>query len=136
MSKRRIRTVTISCGCVGITALALFVCYNAERWAMAAHQRSVTRSLAFWEQEDSRVRNWQEVDHAIGLLEYVQGYYVPGPGYHSDPVTEAALEAQRARTLAALAAGLRQFCGADFGADVRLWREWRKQHGPRPPKRE
>jgi hypothetical protein len=136
MSKGRIRTVTITCGCVAIAALALFVWCNGERWAVAAHQRSVTRSLADWEQQDSRVGNWQEVDHVIGLLEYVQAYYVPGPGYHSDPDTEAALEVQRARTLTALAAGLRQFCGVDFGTDVRRWREWRKQHGPQPMQRE
>jgi len=136
MSKRRILTVMITSGCAAVLALAVFAWYNAERWWVGAHQRSVTRSLAAWAQEDSRVGTWQEADHAIDMLEYVEGYYVPGPGYHSDPQTEAALEAQRARTLVAIAAGLRQFCGEDFGADVCRWREWRKQHGPPPPKRQ
>src|SRR5262249_15212383 len=130
MSKRRILAVTIACGCAAVLALAVFAWHNAERWSVAAHQRSVTHSLAAWAQEDSRVSNWQEADHAIDMLEYVEGYYAPGPGYHSDPQTEAALQAQRARTLAAIATGLHEFCGEDFGADVYRWREWRKQHGP------
>jgi hypothetical protein len=135
MSKRRIVVLMVTSSVAAVLALAVFAWCNAERWGVRAHQRSVMRSLAAWAQENSRVGSWPEADHAIDMLEYVQGYYLPGPGYHSDPATEADLEAQRARTLAAIAVGLCQFSGEDFGVDVRRWRAWRKQHGPPPPKR-
>jgi hypothetical protein len=75
----------------------------------------IAHGWANWEREYDRVGDWQEADHAIDMLEYVQLYYVPGPGYRSHAQTEAALEAQRARTLAAIVACLRRFCGEDFG---------------------
>jgi hypothetical protein len=136
MSKRRVLAVKITCGCAAILTMAVFAGYNAVRWGIGRHRRSVMRSLAAWEQEVSRVSNWPEADHAIDMLEYVKVYYTPVAGYRSDAQTEAALESQRVRTLAAIAAGLHRFCGEDFGADVQRWREWRRQHGPPPPKRE
>jgi hypothetical protein len=100
-----------------------------EAFGVRAHQRSVTRSLADWAAEHGTVNSWAEADRAIGMLEYVQWYYVPGPGYRSDPETEAALEAQRARTVAAIVAALRAFTGADFGTDAAAWRAWRQRQG-------
>jgi hypothetical protein len=101
-------------------------------WAVGIHVRSVTRSLAMWEKEYEHVDDWQEADRAIGMLQYVRGYYVPGPGYHSDAQTEAALEAQRARTLAAIAEALRDFTGEDFGTDAARWRAWRQKQKRAP----
>jgi hypothetical protein len=136
MNRRRVVTVALIGGLAAVVALVLYVSRNFEVWAVAVHQRGVTRSLGEWEGEYSGVTTWPEADRAIGMLEYVQGYYVPGPGYRSDPQTELALETQRARTAAAIAAGLREFSGEDFGVDVPRWRAWREQHGPRPPERE
>ena len=110
---------------IGILALVLLTPLafrKFESWAVGVHQRSVTRSLAAWEVEYSQVRNDAEADRAIDMLEYVQDYYVPGPGYHSDARTEAALETQRARTVDAIVTALREFSGQDFGADAAKWR--------------
>src|SRR5262245_36022734 len=93
------------------------------------HQRSVKNELSAWEREYSSVRDWREVGRAIDLLEYAQNYYVPGPGYRGRARTEAELEAQRARTLRAIAAGLREFTGQDFGSDAARWREWYARQG-------
>lgn len=110
---------------VGLVAYVVHrVVVLVELGPVGIHQRSVTLHLSDWENEYGRVRNWSEVDRAIGMLEYVQHYYVPASGYHSDPHTEAALEAQRARTVAAIEAGLKNYTGRDFGTDAARWREW------------
>src|SRR5712691_8831079 len=99
MSKRAVWAVALLCGLTLAALLAPFAWRRLEVRIVGGHQRSVTQSLAEWEQEHSRVSSWQEADRAIGMLEYVQVYYVVGPGYRSDPETEAALEAQRERTV-------------------------------------
>jgi hypothetical protein len=119
------------CAFIAVVALVFYVWQNLGYWAARIHQQSVTRELAAWEQEYSQVRNWHDADRSIDMLDYVRSYYVPAPGYRSDSETETTLEAQRARTLAAIAAGLRKFSGEDFGTDASRWREWREQHGPR-----
>jgi hypothetical protein len=101
-------------------------------WAVGIHLRSTARELVTWEKEYGHVDSWQEADRAIEMLEYVRGYYVPGPGYRSDAQTEAALEAQRARTLAAIAEALRDFTGEDFGTDATRWRAWRQKQKRMP----
>ena len=40
--------------------LALYVSRNLNVWAVAVHQRNVTRSLGDWEREYSRVGTWPE----------------------------------------------------------------------------
>ena len=81
-------------------------------------------SLARWGQEYAVVRNWREVERAIGMLEYAGRYYVPAPGYRSDPSTEAALAEQRERTVRAIATVLREYTGQDFGVDATRWQVW------------
>jgi hypothetical protein len=54
---------------------------------------------------------------------------VPGPGYRGSARTEAELEAQRTRTQEALAAGLQEFTGQDFGTDAAQWQEWMVREG-------
>jgi hypothetical protein len=78
--------------CVIAGALLIFLgLKHFEEWAVGIHQKSVTRSLADWEKDYGRVGSWNEADRAIGMLEYVQRYYVPGPGYRSSPQVEEAL---------------------------------------------
>jgi hypothetical protein len=132
MSKRRGLIILVTCSFAAILALGLYAWWNLGASIAGIHQRSTTRELRNWEQEYGRVGDWQEADHAIDMLEYVQHYYGPGPGYRSDLQTEADLESQRARTLAAIAVGLQRFCGEDLGTDVSRWRAWREQHGPPP----
>ena len=127
-------------GCLLAVGLALIggVCFAAlalalgwaDRWAASFHQRGVTRSLAGWEKEYGRVQSWQEARRAADMLEYVQRYYVPGGGYQGDAATEERLEAQRARTVEAIAAGLREFTGRDFGTDAEGWQRWLKDAEP------
>ena len=124
MNRRRILALRLLCGFTGVVVFALYAVRNFEPWAVGFHQKSVTRELAAWEQDEARVTSWDEADHAIGMLGYVQNYYVPGPGYRSDPQIEAALDSQRARTLAAIASALREFTGQDFGTDAERWRAW------------
>jgi hypothetical protein len=130
MGWRRTEWVIVSVA--GIAAVA----YVASRlWPLieagpaGIHQMSVKNELAGWEREYSSVHSWRDVGRAIDLLEYAQNYYVPGPGYRGSARTEAAVEAQRARTLAAIATGLREFTGQDFGSDVARWREWYARQG-------
>src|SRR4051794_8629011 len=101
MSKRSVLAGSVVLGILALPMVVPFAYRAVEAHGVRIHQRSVTRSLAEWEAEYGRVQTWPEADRAIGMLEYVQWYYVPAPGYHSDPDTEAVLQAQRARTVAA-----------------------------------
>lgn len=130
MNRRSILAAVVVGGILAVGLVVPLVVHMVEAFGVRTHQRSVTRSLAQWEAEYGRVRSWTEADRAIGMLEYVQWYYVPGPGYRSDPQTEAALEAQRARTVAAIVAALRDFTGEDFGTDAARWRQWGQQRAP------
>lgn len=127
----RIRTLMIAvavvCAFAGLICGIIVLCHTIETWGAALHQRSVTRSLADWEREFAVVRDRHEADRAIDMLEYVAGYYVPGSGYRGDAITEAALKNQRQRTLNAIATGLRQYAGQDFGVDAAQWRAWATQ---------
>lgn len=98
-----------------------------EAWGVAVHMRSTTDELARWEREYVSVRNLREVERAIDMLQYVGGYYRSIEGYRSHPRTVAALEAQRTRTLRAIATALRVYSGEDFGTDVIQWRTWSAQ---------
>lgn len=77
-----------------------------------------------WEREYRTLHDWREAWQAAGMLDYVKWYYAPGPGYRGSARTVAELQAQRARTLDAIAAGLREFTGQDLGTDTDRWRKW------------
>jgi hypothetical protein len=99
LKRTKIAVVTVGL-LLAVTALAPFAWRRFEAWCVGIHQRSVTRELAGWQQEFGQIRSWEEAFRAIDMLRYIQAYYVPGPGYRSDPYTEAALEAQRQQTMA------------------------------------
>jgi hypothetical protein len=96
---------------------------RVERFGVRFHQRSTTRELIAWERECSHIETKNDAVRAAKLLEYIKNYYVPGPGYHSDPETEASLQAQRERTLATISGALKRFTGQDFGTDGVKWLE-------------
>ncbi|MBL8851616.1 MAG: hypothetical protein JNG89_18175 [Planctomycetaceae bacterium] len=77
-----------------------------------------------WAEEYRTLHDLAEAGRAIGMLEYIPNYYPVQEGYRSDPTTEAALEQQRADTIAAIIAGLQDFSSEHHGADVARWREW------------
>lgn len=121
------RTISIGAVVSVVLATALVAPYARRRldeWAVSIHQRSTTMELADWERRYGRVHTREEAERAIGLLGYVQRYYVPGPGYRGDEKTEAKLEAQRGRTVQAIVSALKEFTGQDFGADAERWRDW------------
>ncbi len=129
MSRRLKIAVGIAVGALAVAVFMPLAWHRFEAWAVGAHQRSTTRELAAWEQEFSRIRTKDEAIRAVGMLRYVQGYYVPGPGYRSDPATEAALQARRQKTAAAIARALEEFTGERYGLDVDKWEEWRDGQG-------
>src|SRR5687767_3709583 len=79
--------------------VGIFNWHRVDAWAVGIHQKSTTRELAAWGQEFTQIRSDDEADRAVGMLRYVEGYYVPGPGYRSSQETESALETQRRKTL-------------------------------------
>jgi hypothetical protein len=109
-------TVGIVVACAGM-ALP-FAWRRFEVWAVGLHQRSVTHELSDWEREYSEIHNPAEANRAAEMLQYIQGYYVPGPGYRSDRGTEAALEIQRKQTLDAISRSLEEFTAARHGPMV------------------
>jgi hypothetical protein len=124
MKRRKIYLVGIVVGVLGIVSLVLFAWQHLEKRFVGIHQGRVMIELTAWEHEYGQVRNRQEAERAIDMLEYVQSYYVPGPGYRSNPTMEAKLESQRRQTVQAIVAGLRQFTDQDFGPDAQKWRVW------------
>jgi hypothetical protein len=67
--------------------------------------------------------------HAIDMLAYIENYYAPGEGYRSDAETEAALQSQRKRTMAAIIEALERFTGERYGDDIKRWEAWRQNCG-------
>ena len=129
MSRRRVNLVIVLviCTVIGLTCppCIKFI----EMGPAGFHQVSVKNELADWEREYAVVRDWPEAVLTVGMMEYVQEYYVPGPGYRGSARTEAEVEAQRSRTLDTMAAALRMFTGQDFGRDVARWRQWLAEQG-------
>lgn len=101
---------------------------RVERFGVGIHQRGTTRELMAWEREYSQIETKNEAVRAAGMLEYIKNYYLPSPGYYSDPGTEASLKAQRERSLATITAALQRFTGQDFGTDGGKWLEWLEAH--------
>jgi hypothetical protein len=130
MSKRLKHAMVVAAIVFAVAMLVPFALHRIEAWAVGIHQKSTTIELAEWEQEFSQIRSDYEAHHAVDMLGYIQGYYVPGPGNTSDSDTEAALQAQRQKTLNAIANSLEEFTGERFGLDVEKWEAWRdgKRH--------
>jgi hypothetical protein len=113
----------------GAGALAIWMLKPAiESRLVGTHQRSVTRSLARWAQEDSNITNRASAVHAAEMVGYVSSYYVPGEGYRGPAEVEAALEIQRQRTIGQLVASLERYTGLAYGTNVERWTEWARQH--------
>jgi hypothetical protein len=132
MTMRRRRLVVLLLGLVlaGTIVLVIYLPPRLVNYGVGLHQRSVTRSLGEWEREYSQIKTKHDAIRAAEMLGYISTYYVPGPGYHSDPETEAALQAQRERALSTIAGALERFTGQDFGTDSGKWLEWLKANDP------
>jgi Sec-independent protein translocase protein TatA len=103
----------------------------AVRWIgrtiAGVHQRGITKELADWSMEYGRVETLSEAKQAIDMLGYIEQYYVPGEGYRSNPKIEAALEAQRKKTIEAIVRALQAYSGQDIGNDREAWENWLKR---------
>lgn len=110
---------------LGLVALLLWQLRPAvEARVTGLHQRSVTRSLAKWAQEDSVITNEATAIHAAEMVEYVSRYYLPAEGYRGPADIEAALETQRQQTITQLVASLERYTGLGYGTNFRRWAEW------------
>jgi hypothetical protein len=92
------------------------------RSIVAVHKRGTTRELAEWKVQYSGIRSDADAIRTAEVLGYVQIYDVPSDGYRSDPITEAALEAQRKETVDALVEALKTYTKQDFGKDASAWK--------------
>ncbi len=99
-------------------------------YAVNVHQRDVTRALAEWQTEYSRILSPQDAIRTAEMLAYVQGYYVPANGYRGTPETEAALQSQRKATIDCFVEALHTYTGEDFGADSEKWLEYLQPTDP------
>ena len=128
MRRRRLVVLLLCLGLAGIVFLVIYLPPRLVSYGVGLHQRSVTRSLGEWGREYSHIQTKNDAIRAAEMLEYISTYYVPGPGYRSDPETEATLQAQRERSLATISAALQRFTGQDFGTDGGKWLEWLEAH--------
>lgn len=92
------------------------------RSIVAVHKRGTTRELAEWKVQYSSIRSDADAIRTAEVLGYAQTYYVPSDGFRSDPITEAALEAQRKETVDALVEALKTYTKQDFGKDASAWK--------------
>ncbi len=89
------------------------------------HQKAITIELSEWSLEYGTIDTWREATHSVDMLGYIEGYYVPGPGYRSHHGTERALEEQRKKTMQTIVKALQQFSGETFGNDPNAWEKWK-----------
>ncbi len=106
------------------TAIVWMSLPRIERWGVGFHQKSVTRSLAVWGEEDAQITNETSAIQAAKMVGYISSYYVPGPGYRGPVEVEAALERQRRESIARIVLSLERYTGLDYGTNVERWMTW------------
>jgi hypothetical protein len=108
---RKVRISLISLGLLFVaTALTVWIALpQIEKAFVAAHQKSVTRSLAMWGREASQITNASSATHAVEMIEYMRSYYVPGSGYRGPAEVETELERQRAESIQLIAMALERY---------------------------
>ena len=122
-----------------VAALAILLGLGRTAWRFVVkevareHMKSVTKSLEKWAAEDSQIHCNYDACQAIDMLGYIEDYYVPDDGYRSDAETEAALQSQRKRTMAAIIESLERFTGELYGDDLEKWKAWRQRHKEQTP---
>jgi hypothetical protein len=95
-----------------------------EMWAAGYHQRQVTRALAEWSRAYSSVSSREEAIDAVGMVDYIAHFYVPGPGYRGSPEIESALAKQRQESILQIVAALENFSGLHYGTNTERWKQW------------
>ena len=121
----RLRTlILMAIAALVVSGICAFIVWPAiVAKTAAAHQRSVTASLAKWGDEYSTIRDVNEAGRALEMLEYIKHYYVVAPGYRSDPETETRLEEQRRDTIERISNALDRYIDEYGGNNVDVWRK-------------
>lgn len=132
---RKLRIVLVSIAfLVAVGVLAVWLSLpRIERWGVGFHQKSVTRSLAAWAPETANITNDASAIHAAEMIAYMSSYYVPGTGYRGPTEVEAALEAQRGKSIEIVVASLERYTGLDYGTNVGRWIEWAEKRKSSEP---
>jgi len=121
----RLRTLLAVLALVGALCAILFQFIPmVMRYGVGRHQRAITEELVLFEQQCTEITDRKGAAHAIAMLDYVQNYYVPSPGYRGTGETERSLESQRTRTMRVYATALEDYCGESHDFDVPAWHTW------------
>jgi hypothetical protein len=115
--------VVVACG-----ALSLWLLWpRIVMHVTAIHQQAVTKALAEWGEEYSRISDDASAIRAAEMVAYMDWYYVPAPGYRGPADVEAALEMQRRKSIDRVVASLERYTGLRFGANTKRWAEWAEE---------
>ena len=123
---RALRFALIGVAVVGLawTAWVWLLWPHIAAYGVAFHQKNVTKELAQWGEEYSNITDDASAIRAAEIVAYMSWYYVPGPGYRGPPDVEAALQAQRRKSIDRIVASLERHTGLRFGANPERWAEW------------
>jgi hypothetical protein len=128
----RLRTLLLG---IALVALLLGLGTAAVTWIEHAvvrmHQTSVAKSLRELGTDYSHIQNDQDAFRAVDSLRCMEQYYLPSDGYRSDPSTEAALQTERSKAMAAVIESLERYTGEHHGWNLDQWEAWRKQRDSR-----
>jgi hypothetical protein len=100
-------------------------------YGTAIHQKNVTRELAEFGDEYSTITDDASAIRAAEVVAYMSWYYVPAPGYRGPADVEAALEAQRRKSIDRVVASLERYTGLKYGANAKRWAEWAQERKKR-----
>jgi hypothetical protein len=130
----RVARIVLACIAVVLAGGALWVWVvrpSIVAYGTALHQKNVTRELAEWGEEYSVVKDDASAVRAAEIVVYMSWYYVPSSGYRGPADVEAALEAQRRKSIARVVASLEQYTGLRFGANPKRWEQWAQEQKKR-----
>ncbi len=107
---------------IGLQKLTVFV--------HEMHPRAVEQEMASWEPLYGKTPAARDFGRCVEMLGYVRNYYPyeDDPEYKGSELAES-LAVQRERTLQAIATGLKEASGQDFGTDEKSWKEWYAKNG-------
>lgn len=82
-----------------IGAVLVGVLWVSREWIArpfaAVHMRSVAKSISEWGVQHRRITTEAEAKRAESMMDYIESYYVPGPGYRGTAQAESALAEAR-----------------------------------------
>lgn len=110
---------------IAIFVTGLVSWFALIRVVSGIHHKAITKELYDMGLHFKSIDNGTEADHAVGMLRYIENYYVPGPGYQSTSKIELELELQRRQTLRTIVEALEEYSGQSLGSDPNAWEKWK-----------